>query len=89
MLVGDARLPAKGVVDYIAPVIDAQSGTILIKVRVPNPKHIYRSGEKCLLVVSGQLPKAETAAQPKSGTAPTPAPKLPLKTSRLEVGKVR
>ena len=89
MLVGDARLPAKGVVDYIAPVIDAQSGTILIKVRVPNPKHIYRSGEKCLLVVSGQLPKAETAAQPKSGTAPTPATKLPLKTSQLEVGKVR
>ena len=89
MLVGDARLPAKGIVDYIAPVIDAQSGTILIKVRVPNPKHIYRSGEKCLLVVSGQLPKAETAAQPKPGTAPTPATKLPLKTSRLEVGKVR
>ena len=91
MLVGDARLPAKGVVDYIAPVTDAQSGTILIKVRVPNPKHVYRSGEKCLLLMKGELPKTETAGQPKPGTAPTPAPatKPPLKTSQLEVGKVQ
>ena len=87
MLVGDARLPAKGVVDYIAPVTDAQSGTILIKVRVPNPKHVYRSGEKCLLLMKGELPKTETAGQPKPG--PGPAAKLPLKTSQLEVGKVQ
>ena len=91
MLVGDARLPAKGVVDYIAPVIDAQSGTILIKVRVPNPKNVYRSGEKCLLVVNGELPKAQTAGPPKPGTAPaaTPAAKSPIKTSRLNLGNVQ
>ena len=89
MLVGETRLPAKGVVDYIAPVIDAQSGTILIKVRVPNSKNIYRSGEKCLLVVNGELPRAETAGPPKAGTAPAPTAKPPIKTSRLEVGKVR
>ncbi len=89
MLVGETRLPAKGIVDYIAPVIDAQSGTILIKVRVPNSKNIYRSGEKCLLVVNSELPKAQTAGAPKSGTAPAPAAKPPLKTSRLEVGKVQ
>lgn len=89
MYVGEARVPAKGVVDYIAPVIDAQSGTILIKVRVPNANNVYRSGEKCLLVVNGDLPKTETAGAPKSRTAPIPAARPPLKTSRLEVGKAR
>ncbi len=91
MLLGDARLPAKGVVDYIAPVIDAQSGTIVVKVRVPNSKNVYRSGEKCLLVVNGELPKTETAGQSKPGstTGPAPATKLPLKTSQLGVGKVQ
>lgn len=89
MFVGEARLPAKGTVDYIAPVIDAQSGTILIKVRVPNSNNVYRSGEKCLLVVNGELPKAETVSQPKTRTVPTPAAKPPVKTSRLEVGKVQ
>lgn len=90
MLVGDGRLPAKGVVDYIAPVIDAQSGTILIKVRVPNPKNVYRSGEKCLLIVNGALPKAQTAGPPKTGTAPAaPAAKPSVKTSRLDIGTVQ
>ena len=89
MLVGESRLPAKGIVDYIAPVIDAQSGTILIKVRVPNSKNVYRSGEKCLLVVNGELPKTQTAGTPKSGTAPAPTAKPPIKTSRLEVGQAQ
>ncbi len=89
MLVGDARLPAKGVVEYIAPVTDAQSGTILIKVRLPNPNHQYRSGEKSLLVLSGELPKGQTAGQPKSGPPATNGTKPPVKTSGLEVGKPR
>lgn len=89
MFVGEGRLPAQGIVDYIAPVIDAQSGTILIKVRVPNSKNIYRSGEKCLLVVNGELPKTETVGPLKTRTVPAPAVKPPFKTSRLEVGKVR
>lgn len=89
MLVGDARLPVKGLVDYVAPVTEAQSGTILIKVRVPNPKREYRSGEKCLLVVGGELPKTETAGQLKKGVSPPATVKPPLKTSQLEFGKAQ
>ena len=89
ILIGDARTPAKGVVDYIAPVTDAQSGTILIKVKIPNPKHEYRSGEKCLLVVNGELPHEETVGRPKNGSAAPATAKPPLKTSRLEFGKAQ
>ena len=89
MLVGDARLPVKGVVDYVAPVTDAQSGTILVKVRVPNPKREYRSGEKCLLVVGGELPKTETAGQSKKGISAPAKAKPPLKTGQLEIGKAQ
>lgn len=89
MLVGDARLPVKGLVDYVAPVTDAQSGTILIKVRVPNPKREYHSGEKCLLVVGGELPKSETAGQPQKGVRPPASVKPPLKASRRDIGTVQ
>ena len=82
MLIGDTRVPAKGTVEYVAPVTDAQSGTIQIKVRLPNPKREYRSGEKCLLVVSGDLPKPEMAKQPKNGLTPP-------KTGSLEAGTAR
>ena len=89
MLVGDSRAAAKGVVDYIAPVTDAQSGTVLIKVRVPNPKREYRSGEKCLLVVNGELPKPQTAGPSKNGPGPAQGAKVPLRTGQEEAGTVR
>jgi multidrug efflux pump subunit AcrA (membrane-fusion protein) len=89
ILIGNARTPAQGVVDYVAPVTDAQSGTILVKVRVPNPKYEYRSGEKCLLLVDGEIQKEETADRPKSGLAPLPGARPLLKTSRIEPKKVQ
>ncbi len=89
ILIGSTRTPAKGVVDYIAPVTDAQSGTILVKVRVPNPNYQHRSGEKCLLVVAGEIRKEETVDRPKKGQTPLPGGKLPLKTSRIETQKVQ
>lgn len=84
ILIGEGRGPAKGTVDYIAPVTDAQSGTIQVKVKVANPKNSFRSGEKCLLVVKGDIPKTETASQPTApaGVAPKTAPRGPAVPTR-------
>jgi RND family efflux transporter MFP subunit len=90
ILIGEGKTATKGTVDYIAPVTDAQSGTIQVKVRVPNPNNVFRSGEKCLLVVKGELPKTETAGQTKDAQAPAkaaPAPKPAVKTSQLQLGR--
>lgn len=41
--------PAEGIVEFVSPVTDAESGTVKVKVRLDNPKGIYRSGERCTL----------------------------------------
>jgi len=41
-----------GVVDLISPVIDAKSGTITVRVIVPNEKHTLRSGSRCTLTLN-------------------------------------
>ncbi len=46
----------RGVVETISPVTDAGSGTVPIKVRLDNPKGLFRSGERCLLAIPS-LPK--------------------------------
>jgi RND family efflux transporter MFP subunit len=66
----------EGQVDYIAPVMNPQTGTVTVKVRVPNPKGKLRSGEKCLF--SGMTPPTPIptprgeAANPKSAATPRP-----------------
>lgn len=42
----------RGSIEFIAPVTDAESGTVRVKVRIDNSKGEYRSGERCTL----QLP---------------------------------
>lgn len=37
----------EGMIDFISPVMDAESGTVLIKVRIDNANHAYRSGQRC------------------------------------------
>ncbi len=37
----------KGIVEFISPVMDAESGTILVKLRVQNSEAQYRSGQDC------------------------------------------
>jgi RND family efflux transporter MFP subunit len=43
--------PVDGVVEEVSPVIDAESGTIRVKVRIENPNHIYQSGQRCTLLL--------------------------------------
>jgi RND family efflux transporter MFP subunit len=44
-------MDVKGSIDFVSPVIDAQSGTVTVRVIVPNPKHRLHSGERCTLTV--------------------------------------
>ncbi len=39
----------QGVVEFIAPVTDAESGTVRVKVRIANPDGRVRSGERCTM----------------------------------------
>jgi len=45
-------LTANGVIDFIAPVTDAESGTVNVKVHVDNRDGQFRSGERCRISLS-------------------------------------
>ena len=51
-----------GTVSFIAPVVEAQSGTVLVKITLPNPDRQLLAGEKCMLRLEGveQVADAET-----------------------------
>ena len=44
---GESGAAAEGEIDYISPVIDAESGTVAVKVRLPNPEGKLQSGQAC------------------------------------------
>jgi len=48
----DARREVTGAVSYVSPVIDAESGTVLVKVRVDNSAGLLRSGSRCVVKLS-------------------------------------
>lgn len=43
----NSSVTASGIVEFIAPVTDAESGTVRVKVRIPNPDNRFRCGERC------------------------------------------
>ena len=43
---------AEGTIDFISPVIDARSGTVTVRVRVPNSDLVLTSGSRCHLILS-------------------------------------
>jgi RND family efflux transporter MFP subunit len=50
--VPSAREPVTGTVEFTSPVINAESGTVTVKVLLPNPEGRIRSGQKCTLITS-------------------------------------
>lgn len=40
-----------GVVEFISHVTDAESGTVLVKVRIENPDEQFRSGDRCRITI--------------------------------------
>jgi RND family efflux transporter MFP subunit len=50
----------QGVIDEISPVVDAQSGTIKVKVRIDNRDNALLSGERCSIsLLGGDSPNAD------------------------------
>jgi RND family efflux transporter MFP subunit len=47
----DLGQTAEGVVEMISPVTDAESGTTAVRLRIPNAKLDFRSGERCRLTL--------------------------------------
>ncbi|MEM9586963.1 MAG: efflux RND transporter periplasmic adaptor subunit [Planctomycetota bacterium] len=60
------RKTVSGKVDVISPMIDGQSGTIEVRVRIPNPKGLYRAGDRCTLRLApgASPPRSESATSP-------------------------
>jgi len=57
----DVEKIVAGEIDVVAPITDAESGTVRVKVRIANPDAIYRGGERCTL----QLKPVTEAAKPR------------------------
>lgn len=55
--------PRTGVVEEMSPVIDAESGTIRIRVRIENRDGLYDSGQRCTLHLSDITDKPQGAAK--------------------------
>jgi len=63
--VASSATAVEGVLEYVAPITDAESGTVRVKVRLDNPDGAYRSGQRCSL----QLPNSvsgQTAGAPRT-----------------------
>lgn len=55
----DSKVTVTGTIDVVSPVINAESSTVRVQVKLPNPNGRYRSGERCEL----QLPPKRVAAK--------------------------
>jgi RND family efflux transporter MFP subunit len=61
----EARKFVAGTVDFVAPVTDAESGTVRVKISIPNHDGQYRSGERCTLHLESQR-KRNATGNPRS-----------------------
>lgn len=62
--------PVNAEVELVSPMTDARSGTVRVKVRIPNPQRLCRSGDRCtLLLGSPAQPQAASHERDKSSPA--------------------
>jgi len=64
-----AKKPVEAEIEFVSPVTDAKSGTVLVKVRIPNPAGECRSGERCTLVLAGSSPVSPEKLTPGTLTS--------------------
>ena len=50
--IGPERTAAEGIVEFVSPTADAQSGTTRVRIRLPNPTKQLPSGAPCRLILS-------------------------------------
>jgi RND family efflux transporter MFP subunit len=81
--VGSKRAKLNGVIEFVSPTSDAQSGTARVKVRIPNPEGRFQSGDGCWLPIddAGEAPVARSKTSDK-GPYATQATSLGDSSSR-------
>lgn len=52
-----SKATVNGSVKFVSPVVDAQSGTVTVRVEFPNTEGRHRSGERCVLLLGDQASK--------------------------------
>jgi RND family efflux transporter MFP subunit len=65
--VGAATTGVDATVHFVSPVLDAQSGTVLLKIQIPNANGLLRSGDKCRLILEPPTSKT-TKVEPRKNT---------------------
>lgn len=63
MQIGQHPNVAQGQIEYVSPTADASSGTLKVKVRLPNPNRIWHSGEKSVLLLDSSSPASPSSKQ--------------------------
>lgn len=58
--------PVKGEVELVSPVTEARSGTVRVKVRIPNPQRACRSGDRCVLVIPNRSATPQAASNDRA-----------------------
>jgi multidrug efflux pump subunit AcrA (membrane-fusion protein) len=66
--VGEDRDRVEGVIEFVSPTADAQSGTSRVKVRLPNSEGRFHSGDACWLNIDAT---ARTAANSRQDATTT------------------
>lgn len=56
--------PVKAEIEFVSSVMDARSGTMRVKVRIPNAQGQCRSGERCTLLIPNRTVAQETDSKP-------------------------
>lgn len=67
MQIGQHPEVAQGQIEYVSPTADASSGTLKVKVRLPNPDRIWHSGEKSVLLLGRPTPSSKQLAKNHKG----------------------
>jgi RND family efflux transporter MFP subunit len=62
-------IPITGTVKFVSPIIDAQSGTVTVRINIPNPKHTIMSGSRCTLELDRQQENNHVPGQGSSTKA--------------------
>lgn len=66
--------PVKGEVELVSPVTEARSGTVRVKVRIPNPQRACRSGDRCVLLVPDRTATPQAASNDRAKSPTTTKP---------------
>ncbi len=63
--------PVKGEIELVSPVTEARSGTVRVKVRIPNSQRDCRSGDRCVLLIPSRPETPQSASNDRTKSPAT------------------